>query len=196
MNDSIEKLPLSKVTRNALLRHGINTLSDILKASKEELLSISYIGPQRLAEIESVVHRTGLKMSYPDDITKRGRPKCANRRDLLVRVRLTSAEKVALAAIAKSHNTTVSEYVRQCIFDQTPGLHTFSDIPAQPIEYLDITEREYNCLKHNGYFTIQDVLEIPSFKFLLSTPGLVHRSYAEDIVNKIHDLGLKMAWEV
>lgn len=62
----IDDLEISKRLRNRLKRGGINTLEELLKKEKEELMSIKNYGMSCWAETITLVHSLGLKFIFEE----------------------------------------------------------------------------------------------------------------------------------
>ncbi|MCD6419440.1 MAG: DNA-directed RNA polymerase subunit alpha [Synergistetes bacterium] len=62
LNMSIRELDLSVRAENCLLRAGIETVKDLLKKKKEELLKIRNFGKKSLSEVEKKVEKLGFKL--------------------------------------------------------------------------------------------------------------------------------------
>lgn len=60
--DGIEALNLSARTHNALIRHGVRTVGDLIPLSPDKLLSIAGIGPSSLAEITGQLGAAGFTL--------------------------------------------------------------------------------------------------------------------------------------
>ncbi len=62
LNMSIRELDLSVRAENCLLRAGIETVRDLLKKKKEELLKIRNFGKKSLSEVEKKIEKLGFKL--------------------------------------------------------------------------------------------------------------------------------------
>ncbi len=64
-----------------------------------------------------------------------------------------------------------------------------------PIEDLDLSVRSFNCLRRAGVNTVGDILRIETEDDMYAIRNLGRKS-VEEIIGKVHALGLKMKWEV
>ena len=85
----------------------------------------------------------------------------------------------------------IYESAKQYILQYESGV--FLPIKEQKIENLDLTMRTYNCLKRAGIRTIGDLLNF-SYYDLIKIRNLGRKSMKE-ILDTIHDLGLKLRGE-
>ncbi len=83
------------------------------------------------------------------------------------------------------------ESAKQYILQYESGV--FLPIREQKIENLDLSMRTYNCLKRAGIRTIGDLLNF-SYYDLIKIRNLGRKSMKE-VLDKIHDLGLKLRGE-
>ena len=83
------------------------------------------------------------------------------------------------------------ESAKQYILQYESGV--FLPIREQKIENLDLTMRSYNCLKRAGIRTIGELLNF-SYYDLIKIRNLGRKSMKE-ILDTIHDLGLKLRGE-
>lgn len=61
------------------------------------------------------------------------------------------------------------------------------------VEDLQLSVRSYNCLKRAGINTVEDILKLSEEEMM--TVRNLGRKSTEEVVGKIHSLGLKMKWE-
>jgi len=64
---SIDTLPLSPRTRNCLLNAGCQTLGDVIKYTKNELLRFPNFGRKSLNEIEEQLADNGYRLRHPGE---------------------------------------------------------------------------------------------------------------------------------
>lgn len=64
---------------------------------------------------------------------------------------------------------------------------------AITLEDMDLSVRSYNCLKRDGAATVADLLKMDAERFY-KVRNLGRKS-AEEITNKLHDMGLYGGWE-
>lgn len=83
------------------------------------------------------------------------------------------------------------ESAKQYILQYESGI--FLPIREQKIENLDLSMRSYNCLKRAGIRTIGDLLNL-TYNDLFKIRNLGRKSMKE-VLDKIHDLGLKFRGE-
>lgn len=83
------------------------------------------------------------------------------------------------------------ESAKQYILQYESGI--FLPIKEQKIDNLDLSMRSYNCLKRAGIRTIGDLLEL-NYNDLFKIRNMGRKSMKE-VLDKIHDLGLKFRGE-
>lgn len=69
------------------------------------------------------------------------------------------------------------------------------NMTGMTISDLYLSVRSFNCLRRAGVNTVGDILKLESEADMYSIRNLGRKS-AEEIIGKIHSLGLKMKWEV
>ena len=69
----------------------------------------------------------------------------------------------------------------------------FEDV-LTPIENLNLSVRSYNCLNRAGVNNIYDIANMDQDKFY--TIRNLGKKSAEEIIEHVHQLGYRMAWEI
>ncbi len=80
---------------------------------------------------------------------------------------------------------------------------TQNSIVMIPVEFFNLPVRYYNALKGKGVNTIREILSFPTYDDLCSTLSFYKKSnsyrtrmVADDIIEKVHKLGIKFVWEL
>ena len=133
-NEAIEKLALSVRPYNALLRHGITTIGEVMQMHLSEIIDLPNLGETSATEIALSLNRFFLCKPIMDVPAQ---PHLAQTQQTGVRY----IDVRRFSCSAPTAQTTLSADV--------------------PIEQLRMSARAYNCLFRAGYKTLQPLLNIP-----------------------------------
>ncbi len=116
---------------------------------------------------------------------------CVSRKELTALLKEKEALAERLERAEKRIDALIDKVEPQSKADDSMPL--VDPVENMKIDELDLSVRSFNCLARLGYKTIGEVIRTPEQAFYhIRNFG---RKSAEEVITKIHAMGLKMKWE-
>lgn len=140
---------------------------------------------ERIRQIEAKALR---KLVHPSRVLEFS---CVSRKELAALLKEKEALAEQLERAEKRIDALIDKVEPQNKTDDSKPL--VDPVEGMDIDALDLTVRSFNCLARSGYRTVGQVICIPEQAFYhIRNFG---RKSAEEVITKIHAMGLKMEWE-
>lgn len=165
--------PISYQTSCALNQHGIASIQQLTKLSRDDLYRVRNLGSSGIKEIEMMLAARGLQLTsniQTSPTTSFSNPK--NIQNNVSPLKAAPAKSATFPAESNSITQPVIENSLISTGDIETGIHV-DLLPSQiPVQSSGLHPIVYNCLKKNGFTTLGDVVSFIKHKGLKSLSSI------------------------